>query len=234
MMPEDAHRWRIWGPGMYSYNFPTFPCRFPQKDSTIFTNAKVMRKACGLHLDRSWWLTVTQCFFSLENEIWFMLYHAKLVFFKFWINEYCIWEWCIYADIYYRWHGWCLLWWCWWSSSYPEWMRHIGLPFLCSSWGTHHEFFDWQASRQLIDGSNELGSQLVYQLVWNLIHFNCMGVMILVIYCWVWPFQYSSWRRFFRHPRVPPTKQHRSTATPSGCAMIYFLMAALHLWGFWI
>ena len=29
-------------------------------------------------------------FFSLENEIWFMFYHAKLVFFEFWINEYCI------------------------------------------------------------------------------------------------------------------------------------------------
>lgn len=167
-----------------TYNFPTFPCRFPAKRFHHLYKRKVMRKACGLHLDRSWWLTVTQCFFLWKMKFgWCFIMQSWSFYCNFWINEYCIWEWCIYADIYYRWHGWCLLWWCWWSSSYPEWMRHIGLPFLCSSWGTHHKFFDWQASRQLIDGSNELGSQLVYQLVWNLIHFNCMGVMILVYRC---------------------------------------------------
>lgn len=34
--------------------------------------------------------------------------------------------------------------------------------------------------------------------------FQLYGSIIMVIYCWVWPFQYSSWRRFLGIPGSHP------------------------------
>ena len=84
-----------------------------------------------------------------------------------------------------------------------------------------------------------LGSWLMGQMSWDRNWFTswCEIWFISIAWCNILlgvTLPVFQWWRFFRHPRVPPTKQHRSTASPSGCAMIYFLMAALHLWGFWI